>query len=245
MLQEEAQKHTPWITSAATVYLVAVWNVTSLVPTYLLRTIAVAIAPIIPALVFWFMPRSTLKTQVLSVLRRLLLCSWLYSLITAAGAVLVILCLSSVGYLSYSDRPGPGWGKILMHMPGMDEISYFAGWALLALPGSLLWGSLFFLFVSWIGWFGAPRWLLRVFGGLFCGALTLLLIDAVGWYIALAAAPIWTCGLLGFLFGTFLLSKFATPAERHLSFRVRLGAISAAVLCMAAAISAPFWVWRL
>src|SRR5215472_8219291 len=115
-------------------------------------------------------------------LKRLVVCSLLYAVALAGGVFLLLVVSSAVGYLPYSDRPGPGWFS--PHLPTLRESGFFASWAFFFVgPFALFWGAILFVFVRLTGWLGSPKWFLRTLGGFFGGALGLLGIEAFGWYI--------------------------------------------------------------
>jgi hypothetical protein len=164
-----------------------------------------------------------------------------YSLLVSASAVLLLLGASALGYLPYSDRPGPGWGSVAPHLPGLDELGYFSGWAaILLLPMCYFFGSLLFIFLAWIGWLKAPVWLLRAIAGVFCAGLSILSVAAAGWYIAIAAFVPCSVGFFGLIFGALALPRLATSRERQLSVSARAAGIGLACLGMAAFLARTF-----
>ena len=49
----------------------------------------------------------------------------LYAVVVSAGTLLFLVGSSAVGYLAYSDRPGPGWGRGIF---SWSEVKFFVGW---------------------------------------------------------------------------------------------------------------------
>src|SRR5258708_7216208 len=88
----------------------------------------------------------------------------LYAVVVAAGTLLFLVGSSIVGYLAYSDRPGPGWGRGVF---SWSEVKFFAGWLPLLVYFLLYLVAALFPFARFLGWFRSPRWLLRLLGGLF------------------------------------------------------------------------------
>ncbi len=132
----------------------------------------------------------------------------LYCLIVAGGTVLVLVAASAVGYLPYSDRPGPGWYGA--HLPTLHEVGFYMDFAaFFAITFCLLWGTILFLFVRCLGWFRAPRWFVALSGVIAAGYVTLMGAAGVGWYIAIAVFPVYAAGILGMLFGGFVLPRFS------------------------------------
>ncbi|MGD0908358.1 MAG: hypothetical protein ABSA96_12300, partial [Candidatus Acidiferrales bacterium] len=130
----------------------------------------------------------------------------LYAVVVAAGTLLFLVGSSIVGYLAYSDRPGPGWGRGIF---SWDELKFFIGWLPLLIYFLLYLGVALFPFASLLNWFRSPRWLLRVFGGLFAGTAALIGVLAAGWYIAISQYPALAGGLSGVIYGTLLLPRRA------------------------------------
>jgi hypothetical protein len=164
----------------------------------------------------------------------------LYVLLVVAGSVLLLLASSAVGYLPYSDRPGPGWGNVPVHLPRLEEVKYFASWAVLLLPMCYYFGALLFAFIAWIRWLKAPTWLVRAAGGLFCAGISMLSIAAAGWYIAIAVFVTNSVGVLGLLFGLLILPRMSLQREQPLSLAVRITGIASACLVMTAILVYPF-----
>ncbi|HEY6306625.1 MAG TPA: hypothetical protein VI488_09240 [Candidatus Angelobacter sp.] len=188
------------------------------------------------------LPRSTLKAELLRFSRRWLACSSLYTLFTMAGLLILLLGCSAVGYLPYSDRPGPGWGNVPAHFPRLEEVRFFAGWAaVFFLPLCVLWGSMFFFLVEWSGWFGAPRWVIRISGVVLCGVLTLLATDGAGWIIAIAAFPVYGTAFAGALFGGLVLPRFLSPRGSTIPTWQRTAVVCFGHLVVSALITFPFW----
>jgi hypothetical protein len=164
-----------------------------------------------------------------------------YSLLVSASAVLLLLGASALGYLPYSDRPGPGWGSVAPHLPGVDELGYFSGWAaILLLPMCYFFGSFLFIFLAWIGWLKAPAWLVRAVAGVFCAGLSILSVAAAGWYIAIAAFVPPSVGILGLIFGALALPRIAHTRQRQLSVSAQVAGIGLACLGMAAFLARMF-----
>jgi MFS family permease len=132
----------------------------------------------------------------------------LYCLIVAGGTVLILLALSAIGYLPYSDRPGPGWHSA--HIPTLREISFYLSFGIFFLINfCLLWGAALFVFARCLGWLSAPRVFVALTGGFAAGLVTLMGMAGTGWYIAVAAFPVYTAGILGLVFGAAVLPRFA------------------------------------
>jgi len=182
--------------------------------------------------------RSRLLTKMIEELRSLILSALLYAAVLAGGVWLCLVVSSAIGYLPYSDRPGPGW--FTAHLPTLGELGFFGSWALFFVgPFALFWGAILFAFTRLSSWLGSPKWLLRILGGFFGAVLGLLGIEAAGWYIAISAVAVYAGALLGLTYGALLLPRFAiTHAEKRLPL-LRWFAIAGATVSLLMAIVYP------
>jgi hypothetical protein len=179
------------------------------------------------------------RRELKAVVRAFLSFTGLYCLVVLAGLLIVLVSCSFVGYLAYSDRPGPGWET--PHMPDWQEVWFYAEWELMALPMFLFFGAIFFLFAAVLGYLQTPRLLVRVIAGLLCCVLTALAIADHGWYIALAPLGGNVAGILGLLFGAFIFPLFAERGKFRLPMWLRATGISVASLGLAAWILHPLF----
>jgi hypothetical protein len=114
-----------------------------------------------------------------------------------------------LGYLPYSDRPGPGWH------PGVSlslaELQSIGGFILFLsiywLPTLLL---IYFLF-RLLRLVGYNRLVYAVLGGIIIGVAAGYVTLAIGWYIALDGSTVWAGIILGLLYGATLFPKFLKP----------------------------------
>ncbi|HZD93401.1 MAG TPA: hypothetical protein VE133_04050 [Candidatus Sulfotelmatobacter sp.] len=165
---------------------------------------------------------------------------WMYNAMVSACSILLLLGSSAIGYLPYSDRPGPGWGNIPSHIPQWGEIRYFSGWLVLLLPVSYFLGNILFIFMAWIRWLSVPKWLACALGGLFCAGFTMLAVAAAGWYIAISVAITNSVGICGLFFGAWLLPRVSPQREIPLSLWSRTAGVLLAATSMAAFFIYPF-----
>lgn len=132
----------------------------------------------------------------------------LYVVVVVAGTILFLISSSMVGYLAYSDRPGPGWGRGVF---SWAEVKFFIGWLPLLAYFLLFLGAALFPFARILGRFHSPRWVIRVFGGAFAGVAALIGVLSSGWYIAISQYPVYAGAVCGLVFGALLLPRFSGP----------------------------------
>ncbi|MGH7529250.1 MAG: hypothetical protein ACREMN_02615 [Gemmatimonadales bacterium] len=128
-----------------------------------------------------------------------------YSICLALGLVITLTISSAVGYLPYSDRPGPGWTE--PHF-SVQLLWFYAGWSVLLLLPAIIYGTVVFAWVRLLQFFEAPPVILRVAGALSAAAVALVLAAGAGWYIALAAFPVFVAAGLGAGWGALLLPRY-------------------------------------
>src|SRR5262249_47898172 len=128
-----SSKHLPWIVVGAVSWIVAICESLRFLPTvpvWLLGATSLIGAPGIAALVIACLPLSPFKSELVRFTKNWFLCVLVYTLVVAATALILLLGCSAVGYLPYSDRPGPGWGNVLAHLPSIEEFQYFGSWTI-------------------------------------------------------------------------------------------------------------------
>src|SRR5437899_2060338 len=77
---------------------------------------------------------------------------WYVALIVV-GLVVTLTVSSAVGYLPYSDRPGPGWiGPAF----SFGQLGFYASWGVLLLIPTALYGSVLFAYHRLLRWLDAP-----------------------------------------------------------------------------------------
>jgi hypothetical protein len=157
------------------------------------------------------------------------ICTVAYALFLAGGTFLLLVAVSAIGYLPYSDRPGPGW--YAAHIPNLHEVGYYASWATFFVgPFALLWGTLLFVLVRALGWFATPRWLVRTIAVIFAFFLSLVGLAATGWYIAIAGVVVYGGAVIGSLFGGWILPRFTGSAGPIRSNWLRWAGVAVVVL---------------
>ena len=125
------------------------------------------------------------------------------------GGVLCFLSLAPVvGYIPYSDRPGPGW---VGRFPGVSwseflgGLMFQVGWATLLLPYAAVIGVILFAVARGMERIGAPRAVVATLSALLAGLVSGYIVAGIGWCIAIAAPPIYFAMALGAVFGAWCL----------------------------------------
>ena len=140
-------------------------------------------------------------------------------LIILGGLFLYMTIAISIGYLPYSDRPGPGWYKKPFGI-SWDEIRYI--WSFILFLGIYILGTLiivYFLF-RLFRLIGYNRIIYSILGGLIIGFLSLYWTYGIGWYIAIDGSTILTGGILGLIYGATLFPKFLKPMTKNITATV-------------------------
>ena len=143
-----------------------------------------------------------------------------FVLASTGVAALAVIILPLFGYMSFGDRPGPGWYGLPRQIT-WDGILSLVEYAL-ALPvfgaiPALIYFVVPFASVRLLQLTRLPRWIGQAVGGLLCGGVALLVLEMAGWYIALGAVAAYAGILGGALYGAFVMARrrpaslFSTP----------------------------------
>lgn len=133
-----------------------------------------------------------------------------YLALLFVGVVMTLTISSAVGYLPYSDRPGPGWTD--PHF-SFALLGYYASWGLFLLIPSAIYGTVVFAYFWILKVLDAPSLIIRVLGALGAGVVSLVLAAGTGWYISMATFPAWVAAALGAAWGAFLLPRYLRPTR--------------------------------
>ena len=135
-------------------------------------------------------------------------------LIILGGLFLYMVGAQILGYLPYSDRPGPGWykGEILVDWDGLKFVLDFILFLGIYIIGSLiLVYGLFRIFRL----FGYNRIIYSILGGLIIGFLCLYWTLGIGWYIAIDGSTVTAGGILGLIYGATIFPKLLRPKKEQ------------------------------
>jgi hypothetical protein len=119
-----------------------------------------------------------------------------FVVVVVGGFGLVLLAATAVGFLVYSDRPGPGFYGFRFSMDAREVAFLMDFLALLVLPITVV-GSLVLGIEQILLRVRLPEASVRIAGALTAGLLTGLVAASVGWYIALAGEAAGIALLLG------------------------------------------------
>lgn len=126
----------------------------------------------------------------------------------AVGLVITLTVSSAVGYLPYSDRPGPGW---IGPSFSFGQLGFYLSWSTLLLLPSAIYATVIVVFARLLTLFDAPWVVIRIIGALSAAFIGLVLASGVGWYISMAAFPAYVAAGLGAAWGAVLLPRYLGP----------------------------------
>jgi hypothetical protein len=133
-----------------------------------------------------------------------------FLLLVTGMPLLAMVIMAFVGYLPYSDRPGPGWYGLRLAL-SVRELRLFVDWwaftAIAAMPAA----AVLFVFHRALRAIRTPRWLSASVCGVASLFVSMYLLLAAGWYIALSLVFVVLAGLTGLVYGTLLLPRLPIP----------------------------------
>ena len=134
----------------------------------------------------------------------------LYVLIVVGGTLTFLSVAPVVGYLPYSDRPGPGWyGRFPAISWGefVEHVRFMVDWTSLFIWQAMFLALLIFLLARGLELVRTPRLVVAVICAVVSAFLTGYLVLAAGWYISIGAAAVNFAMFLALVFGAFLLPR--------------------------------------
>ena len=137
----------------------------------------------------------------------------LFGLLIILGGIFIYMTIAtSIGYLTYSDRPGSGWNKDVGI--SIDALNFILGFivflGIYILPTLIVVYLLFLLFKL----IGYNRIIFAILGGLIIGALSYYWTLGIGWYIAIDFSTVVVGGLLGVIYGATLFPKYLKSPDK-------------------------------
>ena len=128
-----------------------------------------------------------------------------YTGLIALGLVFTMTISSALGYLPYSDRPGPGWTEPFF---SFALLGFYLSWSVLLLLPTAIYGTVIFAWLRVLNVLAAPRVIIRVVGALSAGVVAFFVSAGVGWYISIATFPVLVAAGLGAGWGAVLLPRY-------------------------------------
>jgi len=151
---------------------------------------------------------------------RLLLILATYILAADILPNMLLILADGVGYLPYSDRPGPGWH--VAHVLSFQEVGFYAGFALLLLRGTTLCGATFSVSGLVLGFCALPRWVVRLMAVPAAFLASGFIMAAAGWYIAISALGVYAAAGCGALWGFFVFPRLIPQLGKVLPTSLRI-----------------------
>jgi hypothetical protein len=133
---------------------------------------------------------------------------------------LLLVLVNSAGYLSYSDRPGPGWQ--MPHLPQLGELRFFVGFAAVLLRGTAFYGLIFAAAAMVLGFCQLPNWALRVLATPTAFLGSGLMMAAGGWMIAVSSLGVYTAAGCGALWGLLVFPRLVPRTSYGLPISARI-----------------------
>lgn len=160
-----------------------------------------------------------------------------YVSLLALGLVITLTVSTAVGYLPYSDRPGPGWTEPFF---SFELVGFYLSWSVLLLLPTAIYGTVIFAWVRLLNLLAAPLVIIRIVSGMTAGLLAYVLVAGVGWYIAIAAFPVLVAAGLGATWGIVVLPR--NLGQRSFSHRGWVGWTLISVV-MLAGVGGFYWMF--
>ena len=133
-----------------------------------------------------------------------------YVMVVVGGTVFVLIGSQFIGYLPYSDRPGPGWigafpVRSISEVIGVIGFAFsFGTWCVVP---ATIYGSIIVAIARFLEWLKVRRWIVGTSCGLLAGFVSQFVIGGVGWLIAIGWVPVIGAAILGVLYGAWLLPR--------------------------------------
>ena len=149
-------------------------------------------------------------------LRRILKTFAQYALVVVGGLTAFMILSPIVGYLPYSDRPGPGWHAFFPAFT-LTELwhltVYMTGFASFVLWAAVLYITPVIVLTRVVERFGVRLGVVRAVGATAMGVMTWWIVCGVGWFIAIGLVPVIVATVLAIAYGWWLLPTMGQKYE--------------------------------
>jgi hypothetical protein len=132
----------------------------------------------------------------------------------------LLVVVNSIGYLPYSDRPGPGWQPT--HLPRKEELQFFFGFAILLLRGTAFYGVIFAAAAMILGFCQLPRWALRILATPTAFLSAGIMMAGAGWMIAISSFGVYVAAGCGALWGLIVFPELIPNRAYILPMTLRI-----------------------
>lgn len=133
-----------------------------------------------------------------------------YLLIVVGGTILFLILSPVVGYVPYSDRPGPGWhGKPFeITWEGfVGNARDMFGFGIFLSLYAIFIATILYAVVCLLGRFHVHKTVVITITAILSGFLSSYIVAGIGWYIAIGFPAIIVSLVGGIIFGVFILPK--------------------------------------
>jgi hypothetical protein len=151
---------------------------------------------------------------------RLLLIFCTYVISAALLPIALLVLINAIGYLPYSDRPGPGWQA--PHLPSIQELHFFFGFAVLVSKATALYGVGFATAAVVLAFCRLPRWALRILATPTAFLSAGLMMAAAGWLIAISEVGVFTAAVCGAFWGLLVFPRLVPVVPHVLPMALRV-----------------------
>ncbi len=153
--------------------------------------------------------------------------------------VIFLLLINCIGYLPYSDRPGPSWQTL--HLPTIEEINFYFEFSIYLLPSTALYGCAYSLYGLLIDFLALPKWAIRTLTTPIALLTSGLIMMSGGWMIAISAIGFYIAAFCGMYWGLFIFPRFITRTYSIFPISIRIFFSATIVLSGIYFFTRPFW----
>ena len=154
-----------------------------------------------------------LKNRMLRLVRQFVLAVAGYEALVIGGIALFMVGGMLVGYLPYTDRPGPGWygaSNTIHELPMVGQWLRLNPWV------PPIYGAVLFILMKGLSIVPrVPRALVRVVASVLTAAIAIVWALATGWYFSLSLSVQWAAPLLSIAYGGWFLPRVLYAGQPH------------------------------